>query len=258
MPQTHDPILSPARPGEAGSVIIYIFIAVAMFVTLTFVVSHMMRGSEGGMKKELVTVASGEILQYGNTLRSAVQAMRVDGVNVTGISFNNSFESGYENPACPDTACEIFNSNGGGVKYEKPQADWLDWHMESQPLYGAWYFPPDVCVANVGKGDTTCDSDGEDNEELVAILPYIKRDICLDLNRRLNIENPGGDPPRDSGCAWSNPPKTYKGAFSESESIESSSDSEILGGRQSGCFEIGTCGSVEAHSYHFYQVLMAR
>src|SRR5690606_16254139 len=144
----------------------------------SFAVSKMVRGSDSGMKEELVKVATGEIIQYADTLRRAVQTMRVDGLSVTGISFDNAFLSGYENPACVDPACEIFNSAGGGVKFSAPEDDWLVWRMKDEPLYGEWYISSDVCVADVGNGDDGCENDGEDNEELILFLPYLKKQIC--------------------------------------------------------------------------------
>lgn len=246
------------RKGESGSVIIYIFIAIAMFIALSFAVSTMIRGSEGGMKKELVTVATGEIVQFADTMRGSIQTMRVDGITLPALSFENDFVTGYDNSNCADDTCKLFATQGGGVKYTVPSTDWLDWRQEAQPLFGQWYFPSDVCVAGAGNGVAGCDSDGADNEDVVVILPFLKKEICVDINNRLSIDNPNGNPPQESGCSWSAPANKYQGAFADGEAIESTPDSDILNGRASGCFQAGVCGTLPANTYHFYQVLVTR
>ena len=243
---------------QSGSVIIWILVCVAMFAALSFTVANMMRGGGTGVNEELTRVQASEIVAYTETMRRAAQALRVDGHNVTEISFENEYVSGYANPRCGGDECRMFGSAGGGVNYNVPSEDWLDKSFIGETYYREWHFAPDVCVAGVGRGIAGCAADTEDNEDLVVFLPYVKKSICVEINRQLGIENTDGNPPADVGCPWdSGTEKRFTGAFEEGESIESSVP-ETLEGRQTGCFQMGVCGALTDPVYHYYQVLVAR
>lgn len=246
------------NPAERGSVIIWILIMVAMFAALSFTVANMMRGGGSGMTQELIRSHAGEIIAYGEGLRRAVQTVRVSGTNLSAISFENNFVSGYTNNNCGDDTCRIFMPAGGGVSYVEPNMDWIDISKDGEEYYREWHFAPDSCVPDVGTGDATCGGDSTDNEELIVFLPYIKQPLCVEINRQIGITNPNDAPPQDNGCPWTTATQQrYIGSFADSESI-TSTPPELLAGRQNGCFRIGTCGTYPANSYIYYQVLVAR
>ncbi|MBU0800596.1 MAG: hypothetical protein KKA05_06280 [Alphaproteobacteria bacterium] len=248
--------ISPARPGESGSVIIWIFVCVAMFAALSFAVADMMRGGGTGKNEELVNVYASDIMSYSDNIRRAIQVMRVDGVSVSELSFENSFISGYENPRCNDPECLVFNTAGGGVTYTIPDPKWLDITKDDEVYFNEWFVAADTCVPDVGTGDATCAASDTTNEDLTLFLTHIKRPICMEINKQLGIENPNNAPPQESGCPWSTAATNrYTGSFINGESIIAGTS---FAGRQSGCFQIGVCAGYDADTYHYYQVLLPR
>jgi hypothetical protein len=249
---------TPARPAERGSVIIWILVCVAMFAALSFTVANMMRGGGAGMTKELLRSHAAEIISYGEGIRRAVQTVRVSGINLSAVSFENDFVSGYENANCGDDTCRIFMPAGGGVSYVEPNIEWIDISKDGEEYYREWHIAPDSCIPDVGTGDATCGGDTVDNEELTLFMPYIKQSLCVEINRQAGITNTNGAPPQDAGCPWTTATQQrFIGTFVDAQSV-TSAPPEILAGRQNGCFRMGACGTYPANVYVYYQVLVAR
>ena len=253
---------TPTRPAnksaERGSVIIWILVCVAMFAALSFTVANMMRGGGSNMTQELLRTHAAEIISYGEGVRRAVQTVRVSGTNLSAVSFENNFVSGYENNNCGDDTCRIFHPAGGGVSYVEPMPEWLDISKDGEEYYREWHIAPDSCVPNVGTGDATCGGDSTDNEELILFMPYVKKPLCVEINRQASITNTNGEPPQDSGCPWSSSAQNrFNGSFIDAQAV-TSAPPEILAGRQNGCFKMGACGTYPPNVYVYYQVVVAR
>lgn len=259
-PAPHSAQHRPQQGTQSGSVIVWILVCVAMFAALSFTVANIMRG--GGVTKntEMMRVQANEIIGYGDTIRRAVQATRINGYSITELSFENDYISGYANPNCGDAGCRIFGSGGGGVKYSLGDEKWLDNNQRDEPLYREWFIPADSCIPNVGTGDSTCGGDAAaTNEELIIFLPYIKEGVCTEINRQLGIVSSTGALPQDSGCAWgTSPVNRFTGNFIDGQSVTSFPDATLLSGRPAGCFRIGSCTGYPANTFHYYQVLLPR
>lgn len=234
---------------QSGNILFLILIAVALFAALSFVVSDMMRGgSTATISDEKASAYVSEILDYGRTLRQAVQNVSINGCDNTDISFSNIIVSGYAHSPVVDDSCKIFAPDGGAMTYVAPDSDWLAKVSPTPSLQGQWYFPANVCVLDIGKGGSGCDSDGNDNEDLIVVLPYIKQEICLLINRRLNL---GASALSASGDEWPSAGTKFTGSFSDGEVLDQS-------GVLAGCFEGDSTNTPASGTYHFFQVLKAR
>lgn len=239
---------------ERGSALFIILIAVALFAALAYAVSDMMRGGNPNtIGEEKARLYGDEILDYARSLRQAAQNMKIsNGCADSDISFENAVTAGYTHtPAAPDT-CRIFETGGGGMSYQPPVPEWLDISTPAPALRGQWYFPANVCTPDLGSAEAGCDSDTVDNEALIAVLPYIKRGLCLRINESLGITNPGGEPPPETGDAWTAGAVKYQGVSpTDGESLDQS-------GRMAGCFEGASGSTPDENTYHFFQVLVPR
>lgn len=234
---------------QSGNVLFLILIAVALFAALSYVVAEMMRGaSPTAILDEKAGVYASEILDYGRSLRQAVQNVRINGCDDTDISFVNSTISGYAHTPAADDTCQIFAPDGGSMTYVEPDANWLARISPVPTLQGQWYFPASTCVLDIGNGSTGCDSDSSDNEDLIVILPYIKQEVCELINRRLNLGSTALSASRDE---WPSAGTKFTGSFSDGEVLDQS-------GVLAGCFEGDSSNTPASGTYHFFQVLRAR
>lgn len=236
---------------NSGSVIFWILIAVALFGALSFAFTQMSGSGANFLGRESTNAAATQIVQYASDLRQTVQRLKLRGCADTDISFENTLVSGYENVNSPPDKCKIFDSMGGGLAYSIPQTTWLDSVAGPPDRYGEWYFPRGVCVANVGTG---ADCSQNSYKDILVIIPYIRREICLEINDILGVTNPGGDPPNDTASAWNAGSPKFDGSWTGATLL-----SNDLDGVSRACFE-GTDGASlpTSGTYHYYQVLQAR
>jgi hypothetical protein len=240
------------RAFEGGSVVVWILVAIILFAALSLAVTRGMRGGgEGKIAQDMARARAVDVLQYGASLRGALQALKVEGVSADRISFESPLLSGYANAACTDESCRVFGAGGGGIGYRAPQGDWLDPRETARPLYGQWYFAADVCVDGAGSGDATCAGDGLDNEDIVAFLPWIRKEVCIGINEKLGVDNPGGNPPVETASAWGVAVPKFTGGFSDGTVLNQP-------GLSAGCFVGSGVNSPPAGTYAFFQVLSAR
>lgn len=237
------------RMGERGNAIWFILLAIALMAALTMTLT---RGSDTGGQSgdiERARVQASEIMRYASGLRTAVDQMNMRGVSENEISFENNFVSGYQNALCPDAngPCRVFGTGGAGQSYQQPRAAWLDAAQDTRASYGEWYITGDVCVQDVGSGSTGCNADSDTgNEDLVLILPWIKQDVCAQINATLSI--PGI--PVEAG-AWSATWPKFQGSFVDGVMLNQP-------GRVAGCIAGSGAAMPPANTYSFYQVLLAR
>ncbi|PJB70017.1 MAG: hypothetical protein CO093_09045 [Alphaproteobacteria bacterium CG_4_9_14_3_um_filter_47_13] len=245
---------------KRGNVLFLILIAVALFAALSYAMTRSSRSGSGDAGKETLALQAAQITQYATGLENSIMRMRLsNGCSDTNISFTNPFVADYEHPVPPADQCKVFHPQGGGWSYTPPKPEWLDTAQSAEPHYGELIFTGQTCVAGVGTGsDFTCWNDGDltnqelllTNQELLLIVPWIKKDLCILLNEKLGVTNPGGNPPQDGGSIWSTLNIKFIGTYSEN------AIPETLGGIRSACMEGNTFPV--AQTYHFYHVLIAR
>jgi hypothetical protein len=86
----------------------------------------------------------------------------------------------------------------------------------------------------------------------MALLFFVKKDICLAINKSLGIENPAGDAPADSGCAPGGSLWTGTPAAAPFFHI---GDGDKTLGKSAACV-IWSCHP--SHPYLYYHVLLER
>lgn len=243
------------RARESGSVMIYIFLGIALFAALSYAVANIMSSGSADPKRETRMLDATDVIQYADGLKRAVQGMRIRNITDQQISFETPRTSiDYAHPVtapqrCTSDNCRVFAAIGGGFTYIDPPGSWLDSQGAGDSSFGQWFFPRGVCVEDAGQGGAACHTDGEDNEDLVAVLPWVKRELCIDINERLGITNPAGQPPVAAGNAWVSGNLPFVGTYVASAVI-------ARGGQTAGCLR--GAGVPPSDSYFYYKVLLAR
>ncbi len=238
---------------QSGNVLVYILIAVALLAALSYTVAQSSRGSVGKLTAEKSGLYATEIIEYGNILSQAVSQIRLRGFKDSEISFENDVVTGYTNANCTDSECEIFNINGGGVQYSTPKGNWLDSSNSAETRYGELYFNGSSSVMEIG-------TDGDD---LILSIPYINKDLCVEINRKLGIIPATDALPSETNGPFDIDDKftgSYGGALDQKISGNATTgESTILHGEMSGCTESsGAAPNPAVNTYHYYQVLVAR
>ncbi len=245
---------------ESGSAIIWVLIMIALFAALSYTVAKSTRSNTSTMDEQQAALAATEILSYSRNVKDAVHRLQISSCSDTEISFENNTVAGYTNPNAPtDKSCHVFDMNGGGLRYTAPNSDWLDNTYSSYSYYNETYFPDAGCVKGVGNDSANYVNDGIDNEELLLMTPWLKKDICIKLNENIGMRNVAGNPPRDSGRLWPADKSKFIGNYGDKFTIDSGRDDyAIASGKMNGCLEADPGGSQPNAGYHFYQVLIAR
>ena len=279
-PQAHrqdrgqDRVLAPARltaiqngqDNERGSAIIWILIMVALFAALNYAVSRGSRSGGATISKEQAAVAATEIIDYARLVKQTVQTLQINGCSDTEISFENTKVAGYTNPNAPsDNSCHIFDLAGGGINYLIPKDDWMDGLATSEASghYETWYTTAQNWITGLGTDDvaSACTGGGGDNNcyELITGVPFIKKDVCVAINKKLGWgTDDTGTPYQDDGFSYANSTTefftgTYDVTVSTNMGLATPSNySNIM----TGCIEGDS--TPPSGTYSFFQVLIAR
>ncbi len=230
------------KKSQAGNVFVIIMAGIFLFGALMFTFSKSSQKGSGNLSKQQAKIAAQEILSYANLVEGAVDRVRRNGCSENEISFNNAVVSGYSNPNAPvDGSCDIFAMTGGKIDYIAPQESWLDKSFSSQTgNYGTWRF-----VANV-----QVDGIGTNASELRITLNFLNKDVCLNINNSLGIDNPSGSPPVDENDSSGG--GQFIGTFSSPVANNVGDDAgHNLSGKSTYCREGNS-------SFQFMNVLLAR
>lgn len=244
------------RTNESGNVLFYILIAVALIAALSYAVSNSSRGSLSQLDGEKARLAAIEIMEYADVLAKATAQLRLRGCADNELSYENSVTTtDYANTANPtgDNTCHIFHVSGGGVQYRNPDGSWLDNTKNTESFFGEYLFTARTCIPFVGAGELSCQGEGSSSAELIFVAPFIEKEICIEINNRLNIGIADADPPQDAAAAWVSISPAFKGVFPNGVQLRDPTDEYLLG-KTSGCFE---ADSAPNGGYHFYKVLVS-
>lgn len=241
------------RP-ESGNVLFLILIAVVLFAALSLAVSNITRSGGGEGRQENTSIRAAQIIQYATYTEQALLRMRFREVEDNAFCFDHDGwgHDDYYHAGCDTAAHHVFSSapNAGGVVWSKPP--------RGANNGSDWFITGTACVAGIGENYTdNCHNDGSgDSEEIVMILPYVSRDVCIAINKSLNIPNPEGNPPRASGNLFT-AGSYFAGHFADGTRIDSGgTNMAVLRGASFGCVEGN--GTPPAGSYHYFHVLLPR
>lgn len=248
----------PHHNHETGNVVLFILLAVALFGALSYT---FMRGSQtgtGNMTQQQAKIAAQEILDYAQTFGKAIDRLRIKGCSENQISMDYDIPAvtGYENPNAPaDLSCHLFDNNGGKLSYRAPLAQWLDQSKNSQTDFGSLIITGKSCIFGIGENKGQCAANSTaDDQELLLIIPYVRKEICDQMNIIMNSAEADGTASQDSGNSWALGSYHFKGAFEDISQIGSAASS--LAFKQSACYEGET--DPPAGTYHIYTTLIAR
>ena len=248
---------------EAGNAFWIILLAIALLVALTVTVTRSNESSQETGNRDRNRIMATDILRQAKSIQQAIDQLRLNGVAENQISFDNSVVAGYSNIRCGDSTlntdddtCKVFHQRGTGLTYKIPPAEWLDKDKNTETLYGEWYFFGTACVPGIGTGDAGCDST-DSATDLIISLPWIKEDLCLEINRMVGVENLSGPvkPPLLAGSAYTGAMTKFAGTFTATSEIDTVASAFTE--RQSGCFQ-SPAGADPDGGFHFYHVLIAR
>lgn len=240
---------------ESGNVLFLILIAVALFAFLSYVGAQSTRSTSGMGSAENVSMRASQIIQFATYTEQAILRMRFRDVPDEAFCFDddNWGHNDYYHSGCDTVKHRVFSNapEGGNIPWRTPP--------EGANDGSPWYFPADICIAGLGKSvDMNCDSDSTgDSEDLVMILPNLDLDICLSINKQLDIANPGGLPPQIGGTMYAAGMPKFTGTYSDGGVINSNGDDpSILRNQQEGCVEGNV--SPPAGTYHYFHILLPR
>jgi hypothetical protein len=248
----------PIQPkhNEAGSALWFILVAIALLVALTVAVTRSSETSEDTGMRDRNRVMATDVLRTMRSTEQAVGQLMLKGFGENNISFENNVFAGYTNPLCTNEECRIYDTaRGVGLTYKKPTADWLDpsFSTQTEPEFGQWYFSGRTCIQDVGTGGAGCDANVSE-AELLMILPWVKRDLCIEINRLVGVDNPGtpASPPRLAADAFPATYDLFQGTFEAGAIISDIS----LNAKKTACFEADSVHPSDG--FHVYHVLIAR
>lgn len=243
---------NPRFSGQSGNAIWFLLVAIALLVALTLAITRSSDTADQNGNIELARIQASQILRYAKGLDQAISQMQMRDISVNDISFDDPGLTGYVNPNCTSDNCKLFKTRGGGQSYTAPPDAWLD------GTSAAWIFTGKLCVQGVGNQTEAigvdCATSGDaGDEDLVMLLPHVRKSLCVELNKMAGVSNPGGNPPVATGDAWAASPE-YVGTFAAGKNI-GVNDTNLYR-KDTGCIEGN--GVPTAGTYVFYHVLVAR
>lgn len=253
----HEGYATPAKDNrESGNVLFIILICVALFAALTAAMNQSSRSTSTSMlSDQQARLLATEIIQYGNTLEQAVQRLMLKGCSETQLDFSN----------------DVWTTHGGTVIYPTPHASALapDCSVFHPPAGGAAALNTPEAATGLMAGITSINtgrtagairsfpipSMGENNRpELLYLANYIRKDVCIQLNDLLNVNNPNGAPPKTGvfdGGAYQ-----YAGAFYDKTPITDPSGALI--GKKAFCATTSSDDEPIDFDYIYFHALLVR
>ena len=234
---------------QSGNAFLIVMLGVVLFATLAFTVSRSMRSdTTTRLTEREISLAATEILDYAQRMSRAVDRLRRRGVSESDISFDQDFVAGYAHGQ-PDEH-KVFNSAGGNIRYIDPTL-WVDQSIPDSGLgvcpKNEWVFSGNNTVPDVGQNCGSCD-------ELILALHHVDERICVEINNRLGITNPGGEPPPESSGT---PPGTlHTGKFTGNFPTAVAGIDNGAGAEETACLLV-SCGASGEYTI-FYHTLIAR
>lgn len=232
---------------ERGNVLFLVLIAVALFAALSYAVTKSTRSDSVAAYKERALISSASMTQYPTALKTSVVRMLLGGTDISDITFDSpdSFD------AISDVSANVFHPEGGDAVYQLADADLMVDNSE-----GVWFFNSNWNVPEVGV-------DGEGGNELIAFLPGINANVCLQTNAEHSVVT--------TGCKMSDgnvPDLTeaedhslIRDTHNEGDDLPNGGDHMIQGegctaftGQHSGCF----WSSGNGGEYVYYSVLFSK
>jgi hypothetical protein len=148
-----------------GSIFVYIFIAIVLFASLSYVIARASKSNTDSGSLERARLNAQSLIEYGGKAKVAVQDMKLNGVDAATLSFLKSGDAGYT--TAPHTA-KVFHPDGGGLPL-------TDFH---EMLVSSVASP----VAGIYMGRNAIDNVGSSADEVILSVRGIKKETCEKVN----------------------------------------------------------------------------
>lgn len=235
---------------QSGAMLLYILLGVALFGALYFTFSKSQGPSSSLASKGSAKTAASQIIEYSQQLEASVQKILSSGYSEGQITFNSVNGPLYDVAQCPDTGCKVYNK----IPYMIPDVKWLDTSQSASSRYKEWFATAQTCVPGIGTGGSGCQSDPNSAKDLIVFLLYLKKDICMEINKSLNIPNNSDDAPTFSGgSAFHTTYQRFAGGFVGT----SGKVTPAIARASSGCLK-SLSSTPPSGTYFYYKVLLAR
>lgn len=186
---------------ENGNALFLILIAVALFAALSFVVMSSSGGGGKSASQEQAVLYASQIIQSSTAIDNAVTMLSISNecadnqINFANPVFYQYPWSHYANANAPaDKSCDVYSADGGGVSptqlpVEAFEPCCLGGSRDTEYRYARF---SGQGISNIGTSEP----------ELALLISSIKRDVCIELNNKLGVENPSGEPPAISATCY--------------------------------------------------------
>ncbi len=235
--------INPSLERQKGSAIVWILLMIALFAALNYAVSQGSRTNGDKISRENAKLAANDILNYGRTIREAVQTLQINGCDDTEISFDQVAVTGYLNSnAPPDNSCHVFHPNGGGVRLQEIEDS-------IQTIVSGNEYPRFL-------GSTTFTNAGSTDAELYLHVRSRSQQACTIYNDKVGITNISDDAPTENGAETT---PLFVGAYSSGDVFGDDGGGASFSNFQTGCYKDANETDTDGTAfYDFYQILIAR
>jgi hypothetical protein len=158
-------VLDAARNTERGSVLIMLFIAVALFGLLAFAFLQGSRNNLSMMTSEAQKAQATQVQDCANGVDMAERRLQAKGC---GALVSHNTDGSNTTPGAPsDGSCSVYHANGGGLKpctavavSAPADCSGLGDSFYNDPTSGHCYFRTSSAVSDWNDGSITCAADG--------------------------------------------------------------------------------------------------
>jgi hypothetical protein len=237
------------RQSERGNAIVLILIGVALFGALAMTFMRGSKQGQGNLSKQQTKLAAQEMMDYSTQIRNAIHKLLQKGCsenelnfyNTTYIFMNNNIAS-VNNPNAPsDKSCNVFDEAGGKI-----QPYLLSPNYQGDTGGGS--------LASISLMQVDIKGVGTTANDIIVIIPHIKRDICLAINESLGIPLVTGDVPPYTAVTW---PAQFYGTIVASTQVGYDTSSSVVSGKQGFCIATGSAPS-NLWGHMYYTVVLER
>lgn len=223
-----------------GNVLIILLILVVMVGALTLAFSSGMRGGTEKIGEDNARLMASDIIQYANTIDTAIKMIQIDGTADEDISFHGDFwgHTDYEHSTAQPDENRVFSPLGGGVNYVKAPKD--------SNNGSDWVFS---AINRVSFGGTQI---GDSGYGLTMFLPEVNDTVCRQINKALIDDE---SIPTETDCFGLT---AFTGTYSSGAWLMAPGTFDDL---KMGCIQSSTsCGVTgsQAGKNYFYAVLVER
>ncbi len=231
---------------QAGNALFLILIAVALFAALSYAITQSSRGG-GNVSKETTSLATSNLIQYMQSLKTGVDRLLILGCSPYDISFETP-DGRFTNASAPaDNSCHLFHTSGAGLTFQDADTNLLNSALSGESRYGEISIQRNYAI---DMGDAISTNYAQD-----FTLPYVTDAVCLEINQKLHGIS---TIPENTSTTALHYPTRGDNPFSHGHSIgcDVSDLTSNACGTNVGCFKIGGIwgGSTEANMV--YQLLL--